>query len=181
MSIENTLLKIIKSNEKLDYNVKDVLSFATIYDGNIAHIDTTHSMDIQNAIFKVSNKEIYDSIISAYNSNMEFYKKYSTEFETISEVDISSFPLYFYYNNKSKQIYAIPEIHFIIFRTYKLNFAGVPLVVKIVIEPDMLSKPDTAVDSFYKYFHLQVFGSFIELPLNKYIPEELLLFDMQKI
>ncbi len=138
-------------------------------------------MDKQNAIFAASNKEIYHSIIAAYNVNMEFHEKYSTSLESITEVDISSFPLYFYYNYNSKQLYAIPEIHFIIFKTYKLNFAGVPLVVKIVIEPEFLTETESAVNEFYKYFHLQVFGSFIEYPLNHYTTEELLLFDMQKI
>lgn len=157
------------------------MSFATIYDGNIAYIDTTHSMDNQNAIFAISNKEIYDSIIAAYNVNIEFCKKYATELDTIEEIDISSFSMYFYYNNRFKQIYAIPTIHFFVYKTYKINFAAVPLVVNIKLPFNVLSGVDEAVDKFYELFHSNVFESFIEMPLNKYTPDELILFDMQKI
>jgi hypothetical protein len=145
--------------------------FANLSNGNIASIRKRESPENYDKIFEASNKEVYDKIIEVYEENMAFFKKYESLIKNDRNVRIYLEEPYFYYNKRSKKLYAVPTIKV---QTIAASFS-------FYLYPSQLTKINIAVDKIYEDFYQQLFQFFLEKPLNKYSKEELELFHMIKI
>lgn len=145
--------------------------FANLSNGNIASIRKRESPENYDKIFEASNKEIYDKIIEVYEENMTFLKRYESIIKNDRNVRICLEEAYFYYNKRSKKLYAVPTIQV---QTIAASFS-------FYLYPSQLTKINIAVDKIYEDFYHHLFQFFLEKPLNKYSKEELTLFHMIKI
>lgn len=143
--------------------------FAKVFDGNTMHINSVQ--DEYKKIFEAADKSLYDAILTAYDQNIELLNKYETLIENKRRVVFCIKDPYFYYNKRSKKLYAIPTI--------KVNTVAAHFQFQFA--PSLLSKLDKTIDSVHEQFYSQRLQGFLEKPLNKYTPEELTLFHMVKI
>lgn len=145
--------------------------FAGLHDGNIVSFKREVSPENYEKIFNASNKDLYDKILEAYHENMNFFKKYKSIIKNDRNVCISLDDPYFYYNKRSKKLYAVPSI----------EVQTIAALFSFYLYPSQLTKVDLAVNKIHEDFYYQLFQSFLEKPLNKYSKEELELFHMIKI
>jgi hypothetical protein len=145
--------------------------FANLTDGNMAHIRRDEDSENYDKVFEASNKEFYDKIIEVYEENMAFFNKYKSIIKNDRNVRIYLEDPYFYYNKRSKTLYAIPTIKV---KTIAASFS-------FYLYPSQLKKINIAVDKIYEDFYQHLFQCFLQKPLNKYSEEELTLFHMIKI
>ena len=191
MTLEDKILEIINKNKK-DVRIPEpdnktdseiwlysdevdgksyAFPFANINNGNVAHIRKREDKENYDKIFNASSKDIYDKIIEVYEENMAFFKKYESIIKNDRSVRIYLEEPYFYYNKRSKKLYAVPTIKV---QTIAASFS-------FYLYPSQLTKINIAIDKIYEDFYQQLFQFFLEKPLNKYSKEELELFHMIKI
>lgn len=191
MTLEEKILEIIKKDKKevripepsnkTDseiwlYTHKDKdnsfqIFFANLTDGNMAHIRRDEDSENYDKVFEASDKEIYNKIIEVYEENMAFFNRYKSIIKNDRNVRIYLEDPYFYYNKRSKKLYAIPTIKV---QTIAASFS-------FYLYPSQLKKINIAVDKIYEDFYQHLFQFFLEKPLNKYSEEELTVFHMIKI
>lgn len=145
--------------------------FAKVNDGNTMYVSRDHESDEYRKIFEAADKSLYDAILLAYDENRDFIDKYENIIENQRKVVFFLKETYFYYNKKSKKLYAIPTIKVsTVAASFQFQFA-----------PSVLSKIDKTIDSVHEQFYSQRLQGFLEKPLNKYSKDELDLFHMVKI
>lgn len=184
------ILNLDPSKIKVDYNNKTdyeinlssddgYLKFlAKVNDGNTMYIRSDRKTDeyhkifeAYHKIFEAADKSLYDSILTAYEENMAFLKQYDSIIKNDRNVRIYLEEPYFYYNKRSKKLYAIPTI----------TVQTIAALFSFEIYPSQLTKINIVVDKIHENFYQHRFQSFLEKPLNKYSKEELELFHMVKI
>lgn len=191
MTLEEKILDILKKDKK-DVKIPEPINktdseiwlytnkdndnsfqflFANLNNGNIAHINKDNDSSNYDKIFEASNKDIYNKIIEVYEENMAFFKKYKSIIKNDRNVRIYLEDSYFYYNKRSKKMYAVPTIKV---QTISASFS-------FYLYPSQLTKINIAVDKIYEDFYHQLFQFFLDKPLNKYTEEELTLLHMIKI
>jgi len=178
------ILELDESKIKVSYNNKTDFEislpstdigthklFAKVNDGNTMYVSRDHESDEYRKIFEAADKSIYDAILAAYDENRDLIDKYENIIENKRKVVFYLKETYFYYNKRSKKLYAIPTIKVsTVAASFQFQFA-----------PSMLSKIDKTIDAVHEQFYSQRLQGFLEKPLNKYTKEELALFHMVKI
>lgn len=165
-------------NNKTDYEISilsDVTGcsklFAKVNDGNTMYVNHDNKSDEYRKIFEAADNSLYNAILAAYDENRDFIDKYENIIENQRKVIFYLKEPYFYYNKRSKKLYAIPTIKVsTVAASFQFQFA-----------PSVLSKIDKTIDAVHEQFYSQRLQGFLEKPLNKYTPEELTLLHMIKI
>jgi len=174
---DETQLKIEHSNKKelvlKFYNNihQKFFKFSTIYDGNIMYMQKDSFPTYYEKLFNAANKDMYDKILKAYNNNIEFLNKYKIEINKIKYIEVTIEDPFFYYNKRSEILYAIPNI----------KLRSTTALFYIELPPKSLSKIEVVVEKIYDDFYWHVFHGLLTKPLNKYTPEELVVFEMIRI
>lgn len=147
------------------------MTFADVIDGNIIHISQSNEDSQYQKIFNASDKSIYDNILVAFAENKAIIEKYNGIIKNERRTIISMGKPYFYYNKRSKKLYALPTI---IVNTISSR-------TQFQLPPSILNKIDKVVNSIHEQFYnLRLIG-FLEKPLNLYTEDELTLLHMTKI
>jgi len=147
------------------------ISIGTVYDGNMAYLDKKFNSKAYNIILNMSDKSIYDVLIDAYSKNIIFKEKYDHLLNQSRPLRYSLCDPVFYYNKRSKKLYAIPRIDVLSMNSFST----------IHYVPSLLVKVDDAVNYTYKKFYDSVFQKILEKPLNQYTEDELTVFHMANI
>lgn len=176
LELEESKIKV-SYNNKTDYEISlssddgYLKLLAKVNDGNTMYIMGNRKSDEYHKIFEAADKSLYNSILTAYEENMAFLKQYDSIIKNYRNVRIYLEDPYFYYNKRSKKLYAIPTI----------TVQTIAALFSFDLYPSQLTKINIAVDKIHENFYQHRFQSFLEKPLNKYSKEELELFHMVKI
>lgn len=156
----------------IHYDIVDVhKTFSDVFAGNIMHIHPSDENSQYYKIFNASDKSIYDNILVAFAENKAIIEKYNDIIKNERKTIISLGNPYFYYNKRSKKLYALPAI---IVNTISSR-------TQFQLPPSILNKIDKVVNSIHEQFYNQRLIGFLDKPLNQYTSDELLLFHMTKI
>lgn len=163
-----------KQETKIEVYNEDTQKYkviGTVFDGNMAYLDKSFSPEAYNIIFEFADKSIYDVLMDTYNKNIEFKEKYDHLFDQYRIPQYSLGDAVFYYNKRSKTVYAVPRIQAVSMNSFST----------IYYVPSLLAKVNDAVEYTYKKFYDCVFHHILEKPLNQYTEDELIVFHMSKI
>lgn len=176
LELESSKIKV-SYNNKTDYEISlssgdgYLKLLAKVNDGNTMYIMGNRKSDEYHKIFEAADKSLYDAILTAYNENMAFLERYDSIIKNDRKVRIYLEDAYFYYNKRSKKLYAIPTI----------TVQTIAALFSFELYPNQLTKINIVVDKIHENFYEHRFQPFLEKPLNKYTPEELTLLHMVKI